>query len=84
MEVELVDVHSLMKDLGGGGALFALEVKVVRVHVEESMKLEGYEHRINADKWRPMIMMFQDLYGLKDEKAVVSKLAMINEETYRM
>lgn len=84
MEAELVDVHSMMKDVPSlAGAVLALEVKILRVHVEESLKMEGYENRVDAAKWRPVILSFQELYGLKDEKVVVSKLATINEEMYR-
>lgn len=84
MEAELADVHIMMKDVPGrAGAILALEVKILRIHVEESLKMVGHENRVDPDKWRPMIMSFQELYGLKEEKAVVSKLATIHEEHYR-
>ncbi|CZR62177.1 uncharacterized protein PAC_12074 [Phialocephala subalpina] len=84
MEVELVDVHEMMKDVPGrAGLVLALEVKILRVHVEDQLRMDGYENRVDADKWKPMIMSFQDMYGLKERKAVVSKLATIDEEKYR-
>jgi flavin reductase (DIM6/NTAB) family NADH-FMN oxidoreductase RutF len=83
MEAKLMDVHSLMKDVPSlAGALLAIEVEILRVYVEESLKMEGYENRVDADKWRPMVMSLQEMYGLKDEKAV-SKLATIDQEMYR-
>ncbi|KAE8443999.1 hypothetical protein EG329_001128 [Mollisiaceae sp. DMI_Dod_QoI] len=84
MEAELADVHVMMKNMPGRtGAVLALEMQILRVHVEDSLRMEGHSNRIDADKWRPMILSFQELYGLSDRKAVVSKLATIEEEKYR-
>lgn len=84
MEAELVRVHEMMEDVPGRAELvLALEVKILRVHVEDNLRMEGYKNRVDADKWRPMIMSFQDMYGLMETKAVVSKLATIDEEKYR-
>ncbi len=84
MEAELADVHVMMKNMPGRtGAVLALEMQILRVHVEDSLRMEGHSNRIDADKWRPMILSFQELYGLSDRKAVVSKLAKIEEEKYR-
>jgi len=58
-------------------------VKVLSVHVEPYLRLEGYENRIDTDKWRPMIMSFSELYGLEERK-VYSRLAEIDEEKYRV
>lgn len=86
IETELVDVHEMFKDLpGSSGLAVALEVKVLRVHVDDSLKLDGYENRVDADKWRPMVMSFQDLYGVgtgkgdsfctgKDHRGTLSRL----------
>lgn len=84
MEVELIGVHEMMGDQAElKGLILAVEVKIVRVHVEEELRLEGYANRIDADKWRPMIMCFQDMYGLAEGKVVTSRLAEIDEEKYR-
>lgn len=84
MEAVLAESNILMKDVPDRkGMALALEVKILRVYVEEELHLAGYENRIDADKWRPMIMSFQDLYGLAAEKAVESKLAKVPEESYR-
>ena len=83
MEAEFVDNYEMMKDLAVRGAVLALEVKILRVHAEDSIRLAGHEHRIDADKWRPMIMSFQDLYGIASKKLIPSKLAEIDEELYR-
>ncbi|MCJ1246056.1 hypothetical protein MMC30_003260 [Trapelia coarctata] len=82
MEAELVGVHEMGKG-DREGVAFALEVRILKVHVEEGIRLAGHANRIDPDKWRPMVMSFQELYGLADEKVVVSKLAQIPEEAYR-
>jgi flavin reductase (DIM6/NTAB) family NADH-FMN oxidoreductase RutF len=84
MEAELVTHHSLMGDQPDlKGRLTILEVKVIRVHAMEKVLLEGYENRIDPDRWKPLIMSFQRLYGLSNEVAP-SVLAKIDEEKYRL
>lgn len=80
MEAKLLKVNEM-----AGGALVALEVKVLRVRIEEDLRMsgEGKENRVDAKKWRPLIMSFQELFGLSGEMAVESKLARIEEELYR-
>ncbi|KAM3072586.1 hypothetical protein ACMFMG_009379 [Clarireedia jacksonii] len=58
-------------------------VKVLRTHVHETIKMEGWENRIDPDKWRPMIMSFQKLYKLTRGKVKESKLPNIKDEKYR-
>jgi hypothetical protein len=61
----------------------ALEVKVLRTHVHEQIRMQGHENRVDPDKWQPMIMRFQELYGLEGKKIDESVLAKISEEEYR-
>ncbi|PIG79909.1 FMN-binding split barrel [Aspergillus arachidicola] len=63
--------------------LIALEVKVLRTHVHENIRMTGHANRIDPDKWNPLIMSFQELYGLQRKKTSESILAKINEEGYR-
>jgi flavin reductase (DIM6/NTAB) family NADH-FMN oxidoreductase RutF len=67
-----------------GGALLVIEVEVLRTHVEDNLRLTGHANRIDPDAWRPMIMSFQQLYGLKQGRTSSSKLAEIDEELYRV
>ncbi|OAR00021.1 hypothetical protein LLEC1_00482 [Akanthomyces lecanii] len=84
MECELVDSHGLMQDTPMmAGALVVLELKVLRVHVLERLRMPGHVNRIDPDRWRPMIMSFQQLYGLRDTKIAPSQLAEVDEELYR-
>jgi hypothetical protein len=65
----------LMQDLPDRkGLVLALEVNVLRT---------GHANRIDPDRWRPMIMSFQEMYGLAPTKSTVSRLATIDEEKYR-
>jgi len=82
IKVELVGVYEMMQDADTKGFI-ALEVKVLRTHVHEEIRMDGKENRIDPDKWRPMIMSFQELYGLKGRKVDDSVLARIGEEEYR-
>jgi flavin reductase (DIM6/NTAB) family NADH-FMN oxidoreductase RutF len=82
MEAELVDVYEMFQDSDAKGFL-ALEVKVLRTHVDDSIRMKSHKNRIDPDLWRPMIMSFQELYGLKEGKVAPSVLAQIQEEEYR-
>lgn len=64
------------------GKILTLEMRIMRVHLEESILLEGQENKIDPDKWRPLIMSFQEYYGL-GEKLHPSALAEIPESLYR-
>jgi len=64
------------------GRLIALEVRIVRIHVDERIRMDGYEHRIDPSRWRPLIMSFQQFFGLGD-MVHHSTLAEIPEESYR-
>lgn len=83
LEARLVAVHPL----GGDDPLrrgrhVALEVHVVRVHVDESIRLAGHDDRIDPLRWRPLLMSFQRFFGLGDE-VHASTLASIPESAYR-
>lgn len=82
MEAELKGVYEMMQDAEMKGFI-ALEVKVLRTHVHEKIRMEGHANRIDPDKWHPLIMSFQELYGLGRKKTSQSILAEINEEEYR-
>lgn len=65
------------------GRLLTFEVKIEHVHIDESILLEGHRNRIDPDKWRPLIMSFQQFYGLTSQRLRTSRLATIAEEKYR-
>ena len=83
MEAELVAVHEMNGDEEDRRGFFlALEVKILRTHAEESMLQKENTRRVDADSWRPMINVFQHLYGLSSRLAP-SRLAEIDEGMYR-
>jgi flavin reductase (DIM6/NTAB) family NADH-FMN oxidoreductase RutF len=86
MEAEVVDVYELFKDGPAElqGCAVAIEVKIVKTYVRDELRLPGYANRIDPDKWKPIIMSFQNFYGLKDGKLADSTLAKIDEESYRV
>ena len=63
--------------------VLAFELKIVRVHAEDSLLVPDKKNRIDPDKWRPLIMSFAQYYGLAPGKVLPSKLADIPEERYR-
>lgn len=83
LEAVLEAVHPLAEgDPVRRGRSLALEVRVVRVHVAEEVRLAGHPDRIDPDRWRPLIMSFQHFYGL-GERVHSSTLARIPESAYR-
>ncbi|OJJ05986.1 hypothetical protein ASPVEDRAFT_45412 [Aspergillus versicolor CBS 583.65] len=82
MEAELKAVHEMMQDVDGK-PLLALEVKVLRTHIHGNIRMQGHANRIDPDKWRPLIMSFQEFYALGPRKIEHSVLAEIQEEAYR-
>lgn len=83
LEAVLEAVHPLaVRDPERRGGLVALEMRIVRVHVDDAIRLAGYDDRIDPRRWRPLIMSFQQFFGLGD---VVhpSTLARIPEAAYR-
>jgi flavin reductase (DIM6/NTAB) family NADH-FMN oxidoreductase RutF len=83
LEASVESVRELAEDdpmLKGRTNCF--EVRVQRVHVEQSILAAGEPNRIDPDKWRPLIMSFQKFYGLGPQ-VHASTLAEIPETMYR-
>lgn len=81
LEARLTASHGLREaDPELRGRLISLEVEVLAVHVEASL-LAGPD-RIDPHRWKPLLMSFQELFGLT---AAVrpSTLATIPEAMYR-
>jgi flavin reductase (DIM6/NTAB) family NADH-FMN oxidoreductase RutF len=83
LEAVLEGTHALAaSDAQRSGNLIAIEVRVVRVHVDRTIRMPGYTDRIDPRRWRPLIMNFCEFFGLGD---VIhhSTLAEIPESAYR-
>ncbi|HEX6307151.1 MAG TPA: flavin reductase family protein [Longimicrobiales bacterium] len=84
LEAVLEGVHPLAEsDPDRRGRLVSIEVRIVRVHVDQRIRLAGYEDRIDPRRWRPLIMSFSQFFGLTDDVVHGSRLAEIPESAYR-
>jgi flavin reductase (DIM6/NTAB) family NADH-FMN oxidoreductase RutF len=81
LEAVLEAPHAL-DATNGGQRLIALEVRVVRIHLDETILLDGHANRVDPEKWRPLMMTFCEFFGL-GSKLRHSTLAEIPEEAYR-
>ena len=83
MEARMEAIHGLAEDdPAQAGQRFCIEVRIQRVHVDRAIRMDGHADRIDPDKWRPLIMSFQQFYGL-GPKLGVSTLATVPEALYR-
>ncbi|HXB95166.1 MAG TPA: hypothetical protein VNU70_08410, partial [Puia sp.] len=64
------------------GRIITFEVRIQRVHLEESILMSGAKDKVDPNKWRPLIMSFQEFYGLGPQ-VHSSTLAQIPESLYR-
>jgi flavin reductase (DIM6/NTAB) family NADH-FMN oxidoreductase RutF len=64
------------------GKLVGIEVRIKKVHIEESLQMEGHKDRIDPEKWRPLLMSFCQFFGL-GPMVHPSRLAEIPESAYR-
>jgi flavin reductase (DIM6/NTAB) family NADH-FMN oxidoreductase RutF len=82
MEAVLISVNRLSDDdEKQKGKILSMEFRIQRVHLEESILMDGYDNRVDPDKWRPLIMSFQKFYGLGNQ-IHNSKLSGISEYLY--
>ncbi|UWE13088.1 flavin reductase family protein [Actinacidiphila bryophytorum] len=83
MEAVVEATHPLAEDdPEQRGGIIVFEVRVQRVLVHDEIRLPGSTDRIDPDRWRPLIMSFQQLYGL-GPRVRESTLARIPEGMYR-
>ncbi len=83
MEAVVEAVHGMAEDdPAQRGTRNMIEVRIQRVHVDPGILMDGHANRIDPDKWRPLILSFQEFYGLS-RKLHPSALGTIPEELYR-
>ncbi|MCP3474259.1 flavin reductase family protein [Bradyrhizobium sp. CCGUVB1N3] len=84
MEAKLAHVHDMAQDDAiFRGHLTAIEMRITRVHAHPAIMMADENNRIDPDKWRPLIMSFQQFYGLTPERLQRSELGQIPEAMYR-
>ena len=83
LEAVLAGSHPLAaEDPDRRGNLIGIELRIEKVHIEESLLLAGHADRIDPEKWRPLIMSFCQFFGL-GPILHSSRLAEIPESAYR-
>lgn len=83
LEAELKKINPLADDNPRQkGRLITFELRIVKVHLDDGILMKGYEHRVDPDLWRPLIMSFQQFYGL-GKKVEKSTLGTVPEHTYQ-
>ncbi|MCC8436772.1 flavin reductase family protein [Brevibacillus sp. M2.1A] len=60
LEARLEQVHNFELP----SSLKAIEVKIVRVHIDEQILMTGEKNYIDPEKWSPLIMNFCEFFGL--------------------
>jgi flavin reductase (DIM6/NTAB) family NADH-FMN oxidoreductase RutF len=84
IEAKVAHVHQMaQEDDVWRGNLVAIELRVTRVHAHPEIIMDGEPNRIDPDKWRPLIMSFQQFYGLAPQKLQRSELGQIPETAYK-
>jgi len=70
LEAIVQQIHSFDEQ----SQLAAIEVKIVRSHIDEQILMDGEINYIDPEKWSPLIMNFCEFYGLSG-KVHPSRLA---------
>jgi len=84
MEAVVADRRPIMDDLEAWrGFIQVFEVRITRVHIDQTLLMDGQPNRVNSEKWKPLIMSFSKLYGLAPSQVLHSKLGEIDEAKYR-
>lgn len=82
MEAKLVATHYVGEDVPEQvGKIVSFEMRIQRVYLHPSILMEGHTNRVDPNKWRPLIMSFQQFYGL-GEQVHPSALSQIPEALY--
>ncbi|MET3287510.1 UNVERIFIED_CONTAM: flavin reductase (DIM6/NTAB) family NADH-FMN oxidoreductase RutF [Brevibacillus sp. OAP136] len=70
LEATVVQVHNFEEP----STLAAIETRIVKVHAEEGVLMDGHANYIDPFKWSPLIMNFCEYFGLS-EQLMPSRLA---------
>ncbi len=68
-------------DAAQKGKTMILEFRILRVHLENSILMDGSNKKVDPDKWKPLIMSFQKFYSL-GEQIHPSRLSTVPEILY--
>lgn len=83
MEAVMENSHGIAEDdEQQRGRLLTIELRIQRVYLDELILMKENPNRVDPNKWKPLIMSFQQFYGL-GEQAHTSALSSISEDLYR-
>lgn len=83
MEAVVTAIHPIGEDEESlKNRIVSIELKILKIRLEEDILTPGDLNRVDPDKWRPLIMSFQQFYGLGDQ-VHASALAKIPEHLYK-
>jgi flavin reductase (DIM6/NTAB) family NADH-FMN oxidoreductase RutF len=60
LEAVVERIHPFAEDDSG---VVAIDVRVVRAHIEEALLVPGSDRHIDPERWDPLIMKFCEFYG---------------------
>jgi flavin reductase (DIM6/NTAB) family NADH-FMN oxidoreductase RutF len=60
LEARVDRIHPFAEE---GSGVVAVDVRIVRVHADESLLVPGHRRYLDPDKWDPLIMKFLQYYG---------------------
>lgn len=82
MEAVVEAIHSVAEsDAAMCGRIITFELRITRVFLHDSIIMNNNPDRVDPDKWKPLIMSFQQFYTL-GVKVQYSTLAEIPEKQY--
>jgi flavin reductase (DIM6/NTAB) family NADH-FMN oxidoreductase RutF len=83
MEAVVTAIHPIGEDEEAlRNRIVSIELKVVKIRVAEDILMAESANHVDPDKWRPLIMSFQQFYGL-GALVAPSALAQIPERLYK-
>jgi flavin reductase (DIM6/NTAB) family NADH-FMN oxidoreductase RutF len=73
LEAKVVNIHPFQSN---DSFLAGIEVRIIRVYLDDSILSDKKRHYVDTDKWRPLMMSFCEFYGL-GENVHGSRLAKV-------
>ena len=82
MEAVVEAVHGLAEgDIDQRGRIVTFELRIQNIYIDDSILMDNEPDRVDPDKWKPLIMSFQQFYTLSS-KVHTSVLGEIPERLY--
>jgi flavin reductase (DIM6/NTAB) family NADH-FMN oxidoreductase RutF len=82
MEATVEAIHGVAEnDEAARGKIVTFELLIKRVYLDDAILMDGHSNRVDPNKWKPLIMSFQQFYSLGNQ-VHSSTLAEIPEHLY--